>query len=125
LAVFAVAVVISITVTTIIFLALVGRSELPIKAIVGLAAANMLFCILFPVIFGFALGRTADGAPDRSLATAFLIMIGWTVLYSLFVLWRIVVRSREVASQAGVPEAAEAEAVAEGEAEAEGESAGA
>ena len=63
--------------------------------IISIAALNILFCAIFPLLFAFISGGAgaSDGSPARGLPVVFFVLVILTLIYIAFIIWRVALRS--------------------------------
>ena len=91
-------------ITSCIFYIYAKRTGLcKLSLIIKLAALNVAFCVLFPLLFSLISGETEYNAPSLGLTVVFSILILLTVIYIFFVMWRVVLRSPSIKLNVPIP----------------------
>ena len=77
-----------------------------------IAALNVLFCAAFPFLFALLSGRpdAVNRAPARGAPAVLTILILFMLLYVIFIVWRIVLRSPALSLNTPIPEPESADA---------------
>jgi len=63
--------------------------------IIYIACSNILFCLLFPWLFGLLGGRTPEGQPLRSFGFTFAMMVVVLLIYLIFIMFKVFNKFRD------------------------------